>query len=258
MVRFLEVLNDLLRLLETNRVPESHHDALRRKWSGVATIGFLNAHAVNLAYRDVDFRRSLSNLDYLLRDGVGIELAMKVKGIPPGKNHNGTDYIPKFLRTCHGSRLVMLGSTDDILTDARHLIEKTCLVRVVGVLNGFDYTSAEYLDFIKAHKPDVILLAMGMPKQEKLAAQIKQNFECCENMSFVVVCGGAILSFITNNEKRAPMLVRKIRLEWLWRLYRDPIRLWRRYILGGLTFCFVVLTSRRIRFSNTQNGKNKE
>ena len=118
----MEVLNDLLMLLGTNRVPESHHDALPRKWSGVTTIGFLNAHAVNLAYRDGDFSRSLSNLDYLLRDGVGIEVAMRVKGIHPGKNHNGTDYIPKFLCNCQGRRLVMLGRTDGILPDSRTML----------------------------------------------------------------------------------------------------------------------------------------
>ncbi|WP_369855130.1 WecB/TagA/CpsF family glycosyltransferase [Candidatus Thalassolituus haligoni] len=206
----------------------------------ISTLAFLNMHAVNICDKDSEFKEALLESDFLLRDGVGIEICMKLYGISPGENLNGTDLIPKILNSLDCEQnVVLLGSKDEVLCEAQKVIDKRFNCNVVGTLNGYEYTFNEYLEFVSKVKPSLIILAMGMPKQEKLAFFLKKNYEN-ENGS-LIISGGAILSFITGYEKRAPVFVRKLRCEWIWRLAMDPFRLWKRFVVGGMKFFLLMV-----------------
>jgi exopolysaccharide biosynthesis WecB/TagA/CpsF family protein len=112
-------------------------------------------------------------------------------------------------------------------------------VRVVSVAQGFE-DDAFYLEQAMRHKPELIVLGMGMPRQERLARELR----ACLGGDAVIVCGGAILDFLGGKVSRAPSWVRRAGVEWLYRLCREPRRLFRRYVVGNPSFLLRVLAWR--------------
>jgi exopolysaccharide biosynthesis WecB/TagA/CpsF family protein len=77
---------------------------------------------------------------------------------------------------------------------------------------------------------------MGVPTQE---IWIRENKDKLKNVK-LFVAGGAILDFLSGRVKRAPLFVRQMSLEWLFRLVLEPVRLWKRYIIGNILFFYYV------------------
>jgi exopolysaccharide biosynthesis WecB/TagA/CpsF family protein len=208
-----------------------------------AVFSFLNAHGVNLAWNDDAFRRRLLESDYLVRDGAGIKMALRLFGRRPGRNLNGTDFIPRILEAYRGRSAVLLGTRDPHLSEGARRIESTHGVKVLETLDGFR-PEPEYVETVKRLRPELVILAMGMPKQERVAEQIRAgiDFPC------LIVNGGAVLDFIAQKVTRAPLWIRTHGLEWAWRLAQEPKRLWKRYLVGNFSFlgrvCFLSLRSR--------------
>ncbi|PTB30866.1 glycosyltransferase [Paraburkholderia caribensis] len=207
-------------------------------------VSFLNAHAFNLAWQETNYRRSLVESDVLLRDGVGVSILLSLLGVHPGINMNGTDLIPKMLNQLSG-RVALMGTRDPYLSIAADKLASSG-VSIALKLDGFlpDHC---YVDAVLSGKPDVVILAMGMPKQERIALALKDavNWPC------LIINGGAILDFISGRVTRAPNVVQSLRLEWLFRLAQEPKRLFRRYVLGNSVFLFRALrisrSFRRVR-----------
>ena len=86
-------------------------------------------------------------------------------------------------------------------------------------------------------KPDIVLVALGCPKQERLIDTLRNDFP--DSWFFGI---GISLSFVTGDVKRAPTLIRRLGLEWVHRLLQEPGRLAKRYILVGIPFACRVLT----------------
>lgn len=207
-------------------------------------IGFLNQHGYNLAAEDHEVLRHFSQIDYLLRDGVGIKWACRWFKQDPGLNLNGTDFIPSLIKHANGSNIsidyFVFGTSSPWLEcGADKLVEG----RSVHTLNGFLDESA-YPDCIAEHsRPDalvIVVLGMGMPKQERLAPILRQ----AARGPILVICGGAIIDFQANRFDRAPLMFRRLNLEWLYRFLMEPRRLFGRYVLGIPKFFFYLLAKR--------------
>lgn len=197
---------------------------------GRISVSFANAHAFNMACKDRQFLRSLQHSDLILRDGIGVKLLCRSQHKPAGANLNGTDFIPLLLKEVFvGQSIALLGTSDEALDKARPAIEALGLNPVLQ-LNGF-LSTERYLQALALHQPQVVLLAMGMPKQEYLSVAISQQFA---QMS--VINGGAIIDFMGGEVSRAPQWLRQSGLEWAYRLYREPKRLFKRYVWGNTTF----------------------
>ena len=99
------------------------------------------------------------------------------------------------------------------------------------VAHGF-LDTARYVQLAAAHRPAVIVLGMGMPRQEEVAAVLRAalGYPC------LIICGGAIIDFLGGRMSRAPRWLRAAGLEWLYRLALEPRRLFRRYVLGNPLF----------------------
>jgi N-acetylglucosaminyldiphosphoundecaprenol N-acetyl-beta-D-mannosaminyltransferase len=193
-------------------------------------LGFVNAHAMNLVATNPDYYRALSNANVLLRDGSGMTILFRRLGLAPGLNMNGTDFIPKLLAAFKGRRVAFWGTEEPFLTDAVRQSQESFGVDVVSVHHGFDEMDA-YLMLARQFQPELIVLGMGMPKQEVVAARLAANGVPC-----LIVCGGAILDFLGGKVSRAPQWVRRLGCEWLFRLLREPKRLFQRYVLGNPLF----------------------
>lgn len=204
---------------------------------GVSVVGFANAHAFNLAANNAEFMSALINSDLLLRDGVGVAILLRLMKINPGLNMNGTDYIPKLIDECvvRGYTIFLLGTDAPFNTRAANRICERG--GNVGLIDHGFYPIDDYLDKINNNLQDktMIILAMGMPKQEVLAEKIRYRFDSCHK-KLIVVNGGAILDFMGGKVKRCPLIWRRMHLEWLCRLSLEPKRLARRYIVGNICF----------------------
>jgi exopolysaccharide biosynthesis WecB/TagA/CpsF family protein len=195
------------------------------------TVGFINAHAMNKLVSDLAFYEVLMRSDVLLRDGKGMEMLFRHRGMPPGINMNGTDFIPKILAAYRGRDVALWGTEEPCLGLAAKKIEQDYGVRLVSCRHGFENATI-YSTLAGELKPDLILLAMGMPKQEVVASQISDTL----GSPALIVCGGAILDFLGDRVARAPLWMRKRGLEWLYRLLLEPRRLFVRYIIGNPIF----------------------
>jgi exopolysaccharide biosynthesis WecB/TagA/CpsF family protein len=223
-------------------IPDAQaHDALLEELkhpSRPYIVSFVNAHAANLGWNTPAMLESLLRSDLLLRDGIGVKLGLKAFGRPYGLNMNGTDFIPKIARAYQGRRAALFGTRSPWLDTARQKLEAEGLV-VVACHDGFS-PPEKYLELAEETKPELIILAMGMPKQEDIAVRLRERL----SHPVLIVNGGAILDFLGGKVTRAPELMRKIGMEWLYRLYLEPKRLARRYLLGIPVFFSHVAVTR--------------
>ena len=129
---------------------------------------------------------------------------------------NGTDFIPKIARAYKGGRAALFGTRSPWLDTARQKLEAEGLV-VVACHDGFSPPET-YLELAAETKPELIVLAMGMPKQEDIAVRLRERL----SHPVLIVNGGAILDFLGGKVPRAPELMRNSGLEWVYRLTWSP------------------------------------
>ena len=199
-------------------------------------VAFLNAHCVNQAAVNQEYRTSLEEADAILPDGSGIAMAARLRGTPLLANLNGTDLIPalcKQLAATGGSVFLLGGRPGVAERAAATLATNNPGLVIAGTRHGY-FTRAEedgVIDLIAASKADVVLVAMGVPAQDIWLQRVAHRLNV--PLSFGV---GGLFDFLSGRIPRAPAPVRKLGLEWTYRLYQEPRRMWRRYILGNPAF----------------------
>lgn len=211
---------------ETVKVILSEQDVVQN----ILIVSFINAHAMNLAHQDRLFYDSLISSDLLFRDGIGMKLLLKSVSIDPGFNANGTDVIPAFLSAIRNKKLALIGSRLNVANACKLELE-TRGHNVEYHDHGF-HDDEYYIQKITHSNVEVVILGMGMPRQEILAKKLKE----ISSRRLLIINGGAIIDFVSGTVSRAPIFVRKIGCEWLYRLFKEPKRLWRRYVYGNFRF----------------------
>jgi len=217
---------DSIRPIDSGLVPLLDEMLVERS----CVVSFVNAHAVNLACENPPFLAALLRADLLLRDGLGVQILMRAVHRNPGLNMNGTDLIPRILAASRSQPIALYGSTAEAAEAAAVAVRTMGAARVTHC-DGFQPLE-RYLERVKADRPRVVVLGMGMPKQELVADAIIKS---CPG-PILILNGGAILDFMGGRFKRAPVAVRRIGMEWLFRLALEPRRLWRRYLVGNVVF----------------------
>lgn len=198
-------------------------------------IAIANAHTVNFARRQPDFRCLLENF-LVLNDGSGVNLASRWKYRKPFcENLNGTDFVPRLLTESRRPlRVFLVGARPDVVAEAhRKFAERYPRHAWVGHQHGYYRADDEaaVLARIREARPDLLLVAMGNPLQEAWIAR------CADQTGAVVSIGvGALFDFVAERVVRAPAWIRRIGCEWIFRLLQEPGRMWRRYLIGNLTF----------------------
>lgn len=219
---------DLVSNISEDQAIDSIKNAYKKN-AGFYSVGFLNQYGFNLISSHTDIEFYFSQIDLLFRDGIGIKIANKIYGIQNSDNLNGTDLIPKILDSVNEkANYFVFGTKSPWLQQGAQKLLKGHKFKA---LDGFK-SENEYIEYLENHidinSKTVIVLAMGMPKQEKLAHAIKTNIKG----SGIIICGGAIIDFNAGKVKRAPKLFRQLSLEWLYRLIIEPRRLFKRYVIG--------------------------
>ena len=205
---------------------------IRRREPRVIT--FCNAHTVNTARRNTPFANALRGA-FILNDGVGLDWASRLLyGRPFPANLNGTDLVPTFLLRCSRPlRVYLVGSSPGIAARAGDMLKRrNAKLQIVGTDHGFfeEEDEGDLVARIAASAPDVVLVGMGHPRQEIWAERHVQA------LGVPVICVGALFDFTAEAVLRAPAWMRRTRLEWGYRLFREPRRLARRYLVGNVSF----------------------
>ena len=225
-------------------------------------LGFLNQHGYNIAQRHESIRDSFMHVDYLLRDGIGIKMACWLNGREPKANLNGSDFIPRLVEELAGSpdgkyELFAMGTREPWLSDGA---QKLFGEHSFHAIDGFK-SREEYLAFYQAHhvpgRYSIIVLAMGMPKQEQVALHLKDAMET----PALLICGGAILDFAAERFPRAPLFFRRFGREWAFRMLIEPRRLFKRYALGIPLFFYYLsrnLLARPRQAGNTRRSGKRQ
>ncbi len=204
-------------------------------------VAFANANALNVASSDDSFCAVLKRC-LVMNDGVGVDAASRILfGSSFPQNLNGTDFTPYYFKNTRNSyRIFFLGSSSGVAERAAARLIAICggRHRIAGCQNGYS-RAGDTMGIrakIIASQADVVLVAMGNPMQEMWLAENLEAIGC--RLGFGV---GALFDFLAEDVSRAPPWMRAARLEWLYRLLREPGRLWRRYILGNPIFLMRVL-----------------
>ncbi len=198
-------------------------------------VSYLNANSSNLAASQPELAAALRG-HVVFNDGIGVDIASRIlHGSVFPDNLNGTDFVPFFLRnTQHVLRIFILGGRSDIAEYAREKFRQLAPQHhYVGSHHGYfeKNDTPAIVDSIIAARADFILVALGTPLQEIWLAENFSATRC--RLAF---CVGGLLDFITGTKPRAPLWIRRIRFEWIYRLILEPRRMWRRYFLGNIRF----------------------
>ncbi|HEY8158396.1 MAG TPA: WecB/TagA/CpsF family glycosyltransferase [Methylobacter sp.] len=194
-----------------------------------------NANTLNIA-RAADNYRALLRNALVLNDGIGVSIASQLKYSQKfSENLNGTDFIPRYLAESRIKlRVFLLGAPSDV---AKACFEQ-CRQRFpqhewLGFNNGYLSSTQHHslCERIREMRPDVLLVGMGNPLQEFWIRQYGTN-----TGAKLCIGVGGLFDFLAGKVNRAPSWVRRLRCEWVYRLVVEPRRMWRRYLIGNITF----------------------
>jgi N-acetylglucosaminyldiphosphoundecaprenol N-acetyl-beta-D-mannosaminyltransferase len=220
-------------------------EAIGHRQGRPVSVFFVNAHTLNLAASDPSYRQVLNAADFVFADGTGIRWAARLQGVRVRENLVGTDFTPALLHSTadRGYSYFMLGADAQTIAIAADYARRTFPGwKQAGYHHGYladDGLTSAAIDAINAAHPDVLLVGMGNPIQERW---IHQNLS---RLSVPVCMGiGGLFDYWAGNVSRAPQWLRKLGHEWLWRLCQQPRLKARRYLIGNPLFLARVVRER--------------
>lgn len=208
----------------------------RMDGDGPTQVSFVNADCVNIAYRVPEYQQVLDRSGLVFADGIGMKIAGCVLRQPVRENVNGTDLFPRLCRALVGSqrRLYLLGGRPGVADAVARWVQTHFPgVQICGTRDGYFGPREEpaVVREIAAAQADLLLVAMGAPRQEQWIARYLNQLDCKVAMGV-----GGLFDFYSERIPRAPYWMRKRGLEWAYRLWQEPRRLARRYLLGNPLF----------------------
>lgn len=190
-----------------------------------------NAEMYYEAYRDPELREVINQADLNIPDSVGIILALRLSGYNTGELFPGVEICAWLLQ--RKLPTYILGSKQEVL-------DKIKLPQIIGKQHGYftEKDEQRIIMDIQQKKPKILLVALGAGKQEKWIAKYHKIL----NIPVMIGIGGSI-DILSGTKKRAPLFMRRLRLEWLYRLYKEPSRIYRQINL--FYYLFAVLFTRK-------------
>ncbi len=217
-------------------------DELAKIPEGKVLINTINAHSYNVARNDELFAEALTKGDYLIPDGMSVVKACKWLHAKsqPKERIAGADLFEFEMNKLNekGGTVMFMGSSEKTLAK---IVQQAAKVypnlKVVTYSPPYkpefnDEDNKDIINAINTANPDLLWIGMTAPKQEKWA------YRHWKELNIYCHCGtiGAVFDFYAGTAKRAPIWWQDNGLEWLYRLLKEPRRMWRRYIIGNTLF----------------------
>ena len=225
----INIFGVLLDRVDYNKACERVEQFLQ--YSGSNVIVTPNAEMIMAACKNTDFMEMLNTADMCLPDGIGVVIASRILGDPLPERTTGFDFMMKLINMAEkqGLSLFLLGGKPGVAQKAADKIKAMFPgVNIAGTHHGYFKNEGEYniLNIINDKSPDILLVAMGFPKQEKFMIKNKNK------LKFRVAIGvGGSFDVLSGDVSRAPVFMQRAGLEWLYRLITQPWRFKRMTVL---------------------------
>ena len=222
-------------------------DELRGIPEGKVLINTINAHSFNVAQKDALFAEALAKGDYLIPDGASIVKAckwLKAKS-QPQERVAGWDMFQLEMERLNGNmtngakpKVMFMGSSEKVLSLIKERAAKEYPnIEVVTYSPPYkpefsDEDNTAIIEAINEADPDLLWIGMTAPKQEKWTYKHWNELDIHCHVGTI----GAVFDFFAGTAERAPKWWQEHSLEWLYRLIKEPKRMWRRYVLGNPLF----------------------
>ena len=192
--------------------------------SGESRVFFTpNLEMLEGARKSKEIRNLLNSASILLPDGIGVLLTSQLLDTPIANKVAGIDFGEGLidLAELEGKRIFLLGGRTGVAKKAaKNILKKHPKLKICGIHNGYFENEDEIIAKIKISAPDILIVCMGFPRQERFVVSHKKDFE---NIKVIACLGGAI-DIWSGKKKRAPAFLQKSRLEWAWRTVIEPKR----------------------------------
>ena len=208
-----------------------------------AYVCFANVHMTIEAHQDAFFREKINQASLVLADGKPVAVAGRLLYGKKQERIAGMDFMPAVLGRANeqNARVFLYGSTQHVLDTLRQKIKTDYKnVEVVGAISPpFRPLSAEELAqdirLINESGAHLVLVSLGCPKQEKWMSAHS------EKINAVLLGVGGAFAVTAGLQKRSPVWMQRLGLEWLHRLFQEPSRLFKRYFITNTIFIFLLI-----------------
>lgn len=221
-----------------------HQNLKENKGMQIVTI---NPEMIAIGRKNDDFGRIINDADLVIPDGVGIKLALKIKGTSQ-QNIPGIEFSKKLIALCEleGYTIGLLGAKEEVVQKAaKNLRDEHPSLNITYVRNGYFSEADENIikEELKAISPKVVFVALGAPKQELLISKIK-----AEMPETIFIGVGGSFDVWSGMIKRAPEVYQKLGLEWLYRTMKEPARFKRIFPALPLFLIQVIIEALKEKF----------
>lgn len=218
--------------------------------AGKLLINTINAHSFNVAQSDEVFAEALAHGDVLIPDGASIVKAcrwLKARSQPEERIAGWDLFVAEMERLdAKGGKCFFMGSSEQVLAKIRERAARdypNITVQTYSPPYKAEFTEEEnraIINAVNAARPDLLWIGMTAPKQEKWTYLHWGELDVRCHVGTI----GAVFDFYAGTVRRAPLWMQEHSLEWLYRLVREPGRMWRRYLIGNLLFVRNIMKER--------------
>lgn len=173
----------------------------------------------------------------LVPDGIGIVKAARMLDYDIKERITGIDLASFLLNECNdnGYKLALLGAKEEVITALQEKIKKDYPnIIIVKAENGYNNNKDNFFKELLDLNPDVCLVALGIPNQEKLIYKHISKFK-----KGIFVGVGGSFDVLSGTKKRAPIIIQKLNIEWLYRIIKEPKRI-KRFYNSNVKFIFKI------------------
>ena len=227
---------DVFTMAETvERARGAMHDRQRLQHVALNVAKFVNMRSDGILRADV------IGSDVIGIDGMGIVLALRLLGVPVKERVAGIDLFWEILSVCAGDgfRPFLLGATPEVLQRAASVIgEHFPSIQIAGLRDGYfgPDQEAEVVEQIVNSRADCLFIAMPTPRKERFLSAYRDQL----GVPFIMGVGGS-LDVVSGYVRRAPKIIQSMGLEWLYRVYQEPRRMWWRYLKTNTLFAGILI-----------------
>jgi exopolysaccharide biosynthesis WecB/TagA/CpsF family protein len=202
-----------------------------------------NGHAIAMAATDAKFRATFEAADIVHADGQPVVMASRLfaRSAVPERSAT-TDFIHDAAKAAvaNGLSIYLLGGTEDVNARCAEILRFTYPgLRIAGRRDGYfrGDEEAAVVEEINRSGADIVFVGLGVPKEYEFSVRHKAALKA----GWLVTCGGCY-NFVTGDYARAPVWMQRVSLEWLFRLAREPRRLFWRYAVTNPLALFLLAT----------------
>ena len=232
----VDILGVQVDVIDTDGLHRAITESVRRGRKDI--YAYVNVHAINVARKDDRFRDFLNRSHVVYCDGEGVRLGAKVLGYSLPPRVVLTYWIWELCALFEKEKFTVffLGSTEQYVDEAVERVRRRFPnINIVGSHHGYfekkGIESDAVVDLVNRVKPNALIVGFGMPTQE---FWIQDNLERLEVN--VILPAGSMINYTAGRKGLAPKWMADHGMEWIYRLFQEPRRLWKRYLIGNPSF----------------------